>query len=716
MTIKDLNTGQSAEILEVGASGALRGQLLDMGIIPGAEVELVKRAPMGDPLEIRVHGYNLSLRESEAAEITVREYQGPKAEARSRADSDFSYNLSLHEHNAHPGFGEEGKYHSSDHSPAIPDDTVIRLAIVGQHNCGKTALFNTLTGSNRHVGNFPGTTVERTDSPVKGNPGVVITDLPGLYSLSAYSDEEVLTRDFILGERPHAIINVVDAGNIERNLYLTVQLLELGMPLVLVLNMMDELRSDGGEIRINEMERRLGIPVVPVSAAKGEGLDELLQHAVHIARYQEAPAPLRFSVPEACDDPESEMARLRYGYIDDLCRATVRRPVEGREMLRSRKIDRILTGRWTAVPAFIAIIALVFYLTFDVIGLWLQNLLSAGISSLAGTVDVALDALGVNQAVRGLVVDAVFGGVGSVLSFVPIILVLFLFLSLLEDSGYMSRVAFVSDKLLRRLGLSGRSIVPMLIGFGCTVPGVMAARTLPSSRDRKLTILLLPFMSCSAKTAIYGFLCAAFFPGKAGLVMTGLYLLGIAVGVLVALVTKWTSRREAPPFVMELPVYRLPNPRNVAHLLWDKTRDFLQMAFTVIFIATIVVWFLQSFDFSFRYVDPESSMLAKIAGWIAPVMSPVGLGDWRIVTSLISGFLAKESIVSTMQVLGGISFLNVASAASMLVFCLLYTPCVASISSIRRELGRSWAVFVVVFQCAVAWVMAFLTYSIVSIL
>ncbi len=770
MTLRDLKQGQSATIFAVGAGGALRQHLLDMGLIPGLDVKVLKFAPMGDPVEVLVHGYTLSLRLSEAAEIEVRTAQD------SSTPDNFGYNLSLHEHNAHPGLGEAGRYHSKDHENPLPKGEILTFALAGQQNCGKTTLFNVLTGSNQHVGNFPGVTVDRKDGVIKGAPDTLVTDLPGIYSLSTYTSEELVSRDFLINSRPRGIINVVDAGNIERNLYLTVQLMELGIPMVLALNMMDEVRGNGGSIRVNEMERLLGIPVVPVSAAKGEGIGELVEHAVHVARYGEAPArqdfcdkddfggavhrcihsimdlvesraeaagmPARFAASRLIEDDEAVIARLglseeekkvigddislmeaergmdrhaamadmRYSFIRRLCEKTVVKPHESREYRRSVKIDRVLTGRWTAIPIFIAVMALTIWLSIDVLGAPLQDLLDRGISWLGGVVGDALIRADVTPALRSLVVDAVFGGVGAVVSFVPIIIVLFFFLSLLEDSGYMARVAFVTDGVLRRIGLSGRSIVPLLIGLGCSVPGIMASRTLPSARDRRKTVLLTPFMSCSAKIPIYAFLSSAFFPGHGGLVLICLYLTGIAVGVIVALVMKKVERdAEAAPFVMELPNYRLPQPGNLAHLLWDKTKDFLSRAFTVIFLATLVIWFLQTFDLKLNMVtDGEGSMLASLAGLIAPAFEPLGLGDWRIVTALISGFLAKESVVSTMELLGVTATLTPMTALPLLVFCLLYTPCVAAIAAARRELGSGWAAFIVVFQCVTAWVCAYL--------
>ncbi|MBR6457385.1 MAG: ferrous iron transport protein B, partial [Bacteroidales bacterium] len=740
MTLKDLKLGQYGEVLAVGGEGNLRQHFLDMGVIPGTVIKMIKRAPMGDPLEILVQGYSLTLRGAEADKIEVRATDAPDSV---QAEKEHPI-----EEIEHPGFGEEGKYHQKEHERKLPEGTILTFALAGQQNCGKTTLFNQLTGSNQHVGNFPGVTVDRKDGQIKGHPNTVVTDLPGIYSLSTYTQEEMVSRDFIIKSRPKAIINIVDATNIERNLYLTMQLMQLDVPVVLALNMMDEVRGNGGSVNINKMERALGLPVVAISAARGEGIGELVDHAIHIAKYQETPARLDFCSPEdhggavhrclhsimhliedhaeragiprrfaasrlvegdedilaALELSENEretlehiilqmeeergldrhaaMAEMRYSFIHRLCAETVSKPGVSKERLRSDRIDRVLTGKWTAIPSFILILGLVFWLTFDVIGARLQDLLEAGITSLGELVADAMSKWNVAPAVHSLIVDALFGGVGTVLSFVPLIVVLFFFLSLLEDSGYMARIAFVSDNLLRKIGLSGRSIVPMLISFGCTVPGVMAARTLPSARDRHLTILLTPFMSCSAKIAIYGFFVSAFFPGHAGLVMTSLYLLGILIGVIVALVGKKIHRsHEASPFVMELPTYRLPQARNVGHLLWDKTKDFCQRAFTVIFLATIVIWFLQSFNFRLVYVPdaPETSMLAVIAGLIAPLFSPLGLGDWRIVTALISGFLAKESVVATMELTGAAAGLTALTAVPLLIFCLLYTPCVAAI-------------------------------------
>ncbi len=778
MKINELKVGQQAEVLSVGGQGSIRQHFLGMGIIPGSVITLQGRAPMGDPLEILVQGYSLTLRNSEAEQVEVKivESEGTSGEL----TPDIAYNLSVHTDNSHPGFGEEGKYHSPDHAHPIPKGETLTFALVGQQNSGKTTLFNQLTGSNQHVGNFPGVTVDRKDGQIRNHPGTLVTDLPGIYSLSTYTQEEIVSRDFVLRQKPKAIIDIADANNIERHLYLTMQLMELDVPVVLALNMMDELEGNGGSIRVNIMERELGLPVVPISAAKGEGVEELVEHAVHIATYQEIPArqdfcspddhggavhrclhsimhlvedhanragiPLRFAASRLVEgdeeilstlklsdnekhileeiitqmererglDRHAAMADMRYAFIHKLCAQSVVKPRLSKERERSNKIDKFLTGRFTAIPAFIGILALVFWLTFDVIGTPLQDLLDRGITALGELVNRAFLSWNVSEPIRSLVVDAIFGGVGSVLSFVPIIIVLFFFLSMLEDSGYMARIAFVCDSFLRKLGLSGRSIVPMLISFGCSVPGVMAARTLPSARDRKLTILLTPFMSCSAKIAIYGFFAAAFFPKHAGLAMISMYLLGIVLGILVALVRKWINHgTQASPFVMEMPTYRLPQARNVGHLLWDKTKDFVQRAFTVIFLATIVIWFLQSFDFRLNLVeDCSQSILAKVSGLIAPLFAPLGLGDWRVVTSLVSGFLAKESVVSTMELLDVNSVLTTASAVAMMVFCLLYTPCVAAIAAIRRELGSKWSMFVVVFQCVFAWLVALLAYLI----
>ncbi|HIV17659.1 MAG TPA: ferrous iron transport protein B [Candidatus Alectryocaccobium stercorigallinarum] len=770
MTLKELEIGKSAVIRTVGGEGALRQHFLDMGMIPGTEVTLVKLAPMGDPMELEIHGYELTLRLDDAAQIEVE----PVTKRSGRADTAENIAESLH-----PGLGEGGKYHSKDEADPLPEGTVLTYALVGNQNCGKTTLFNQLTGANQHVGNFPGVTVDSKSGPIKGFPNTSVTDLPGIYSMSPYSSEEIVSRNFVLENKPKAIINIVDATNIERNLYLTMQLLEMDIPMVVALNMMDELTANGGFIDINAMEALLGVPVVPISAAKNEGVDELIRHAIHIAQNQERPLrqdfcdkndhngavhrcihavihliedhaqradiPVRFAANKAIEgdhliikqlgldqnetellehivlqmeterglDRSAAMADMRFSFIEKLCAQTVKKPHESREHIRSRRIDRILTGKYTAIPCFIGIMVLVFYLTFNVIGAYLQGLLETGIAALTQAVDSGLTAANVNEVVHGLVIDGIFTGVGSVLSFIPIIVTLFFFLSLMEDSGYIARVAFVMDKLMRKIGLSGRSIVPMLIGFGCTVPAVMATRTLPSERDRKMTILMTPFMSCSAKLPIYAFFVSVFFPKQGGLVMAGLYILGILIGILAAYLYKGTMfKGEAVPFVMELPNYRMPSVKNVIQLLWDKAKDFLERAFTVILIATIIIWFLQSFDLQLNLVtDSSNSILAMIAGFLVPVFAPLGLGDWRICTSLISGFMAKESVVSTLGILFGGSIstaLSPLSAASLLVFCLLYTPCVAAVASIKRELGFKWAVGVAVWQCVVAWIAAFI--------
>lgn len=778
MTIKDLKEGQSATICTVGGDGALRQHFLDMGVIPGIEVKLIKYAPMGDPLEIRIHDYELTLRLADAEQIEVSDKKSDEDEHR----KDNKKDKALVEH---PGLGEGGKYHVKADEHPLPKDEILTFALVGNQNCGKTTLFNQLTGSNQHVGNFPGVTVDRKEGMIKGYPDTRVTDLPGVYSLSPYSSEEIVTRQFVFDEKPKGIINIVDATNIERNLYLTMQLMELDIPMVLALNMMDEVRENGGSIRINQLESMLGIPVIPISAIKNQGVDELIEHAVHVARYQERPGrqdfcdpedhggsvhrclhgimhliedhaenagiPVRFAAAKVAEgDAEMEktlhleqnetemiehivsqmeeergidraaaIADMRFDFIQRICRQTVVKPAESKERIRSRKIDAVLTGKYTAIPTFILIMGAVFFLTFNVIGAVLQNLLVKGIDYLTAQMDQLLTAWSVNTVLHSLVIDGIFKGVGSVLSFLPIIVVLFLFLSLLEDSGYMARVAFVMDKPLRKIGLSGRSIVPMLVGFGCTVPGIMASRTLPSERDRKMTILLTPFMSCSAKLPIYAFFATAFFPKYKALVMVGLYVAGILTGILVALIIRKTLfKGEAVPFVMELPNYRMPALKNVLQLLWEKAKDFLQRAFTVIFVATIVIWFLQSFDLHFNLTaDSQNSILAVVAGLIAPVFAPLGFGDWRISTALISGFMAKESVVSTLSVLTGSmdvihKILTPASALSLLIFCLLYTPCVAAVSSVKRELGSKWALVVVVGQCVVAWIMAALVYAI----
>ena len=771
MTLKDLNIGETAVVGTVGGEGALRQHFLDMGLIPGEEVTLVKFAPMGDPMELSIHGYELTLRLDDAARIGVTLAKAPAAK-KAAAESEKPVE--------HPGLGEGGRYHTKKGENPLPDGTTLTFALAGNQNCGKTTLFNQLTGSNQHVGNFPGVTVDRKSGAIRNNPNTEVTDLPGIYSMSPYTSEEIVTRQFIIGEKPTGIINIVDATNIERNLYLTMQLMELDTPMVLALNMMDEMRGNGGTVRINKMEAMLGIPVVPISAAKNEGVDELVDHALHVAKYQERPGrmdfcgeedhggavhrcihgiihliedharaagiPVRFAATKLVegdqrikaalklDQNEKEMiehiivqmeqergldraaaiADMRFHFIHQLVDQTVVKPRQSKEQLRSAQIDRFLTGRYTAIPAFVGIMALVFYLTFGVIGLALQNLLEVGIDALTAAVDSTLTAWNVNAAVHSLVIDGIFTGVGSVLSFLPIIVTLFFFLSLLEDTGYMARVAFVMDKLLRRIGLSGRSIVPMLIGFGCTVPGVMASRTLPSERDRKMTILLTPFMSCSAKLPIYSLFAAAFFPEHAALVMVSLYFLGIAVGILMAILLKSSVfKGEAVPFVMELPNYRLPGLKNVVQLLWEKARDFLQRAFTVIFVATIIIWFLQSFDLRLSLTaDPQQSILAWLASGIAPLFAPLGFADWRVSTALITGFMAKESVVSTLTILYGSSAafaaaLSPAAAAPLLVFCLLYTPCIAAVASVKRELGGKWAFIMVANQCIVAWLAAF---------
>lgn len=769
MKLNELKQEQSAIIESVGGEGALRQHLLDMGVIPGAGVKLIKFAPMGDPIEVRLHGYELTLRISDAEQIEITPVYDPQGEQNVADDR--------RDEPEHPGLGEEGRYHEKEGEDPLPDGTKLTFALVGNQNSGKTTLFNQLTGSNQHVGNFPGVTVDRKDGVIKGYPNTLITDLPGIYSMSPYSGEEIVSRDFVLKEKPKAIINILDVTSIDRSLYLTMQLLEMGLPMVVALNMMDEMTGNGGSVDINRMEQMLGVPVVPISAAQNQGVDELVSHAVHVAKYQEGPLrqdfcdstehggavhrclhaichliedhaerediPVRFAAAKLIEgdtlildqlkldqneketlehlivqmenerglDRSAAMADMRYSFIYKVCDRCVQKPKESKELARSRKYDNILTGRYTAIPVFILVMGLVFFLTFAVIGPFLQGLLEEGIGLLGGAVERAMEAGNVNPAVSSLVMDGIFEGVGSVLSFLPIIVTMFFFLSLLEDSGYIARVAFVMDKPLRRIGLSGRSIVPMLIGFGCTVPAVMATRTLPSSRDRRMTILLTPFMSCTAKLPIYGFFVNAFFPRQGWWIITGLYLLGIVSGILSAIFLKKTLfKGDAVPLVMELPNYRLPSASNVGHLIWDKSKDFLQRAFSVILIATIVVWFLQSFSFSFNMVsDAQESMLAAVAGVLAPVFRPVGLGDWRIVTALISGFMAKESVVATMNVLfaGGVAAaLTSLEAASMLVFSLLYTPCVAAVAAVKRELGRGWALYVVLCQCGIAWAAA----------
>ena len=775
MKLNELKTGESAVIKEVGGQGALRQHFLDMGVIPGSEVTLVKFAPLGDPMELMIHGYELTLRLDDAAQITIeRLEQGKSAEEKKTVKGK----------SAHPGFGEGGKYHPKGSGDPLPADTVLSFALVGNQNSGKTTLFNQLTGSNQHVGNFPGVTVSRKDGVIRNHPNTVITDLPGIYSMSPYTAEELVSRSFVLDEHPHGIINIVDATNIERNLYLTMQLLEMGRPMVVALNMMDEITSNGGTIDVNRLEELLGVPIVPISAARNEGVEELVEHAIHVAYYQEKPLrqdfcdekdhggavhrclhgiihliqdhaeaaglPVRFAAGKVIEgdqkvidqlkleenememlehiivqmekerglDRSAAMADMRFAFIKKICSQTVHKPVESRERKRSERIDRFLTGRFTAIPAFIAIMGLVFWLTFNVIGAWLQEVLEEAITILTASADQWLTNAGVNDFLHRLIVEGIYAGVGSVLSFLPIIITLFFFLSLLEDSGYIARVAFFMDKLLRKIGLSGRSIVPLLIGFGCSVPAVMSTRTLPSERDRKMTILLTPFMSCSAKLPIYGFFVNAFFPGKGGLIMIGIYLLGIIVGILAALLYRHTLFSGDPaPFVMELPNYRLPSAKSVGLLLWEKAKDFLQRAFSIILISTICVWFLQSFDLHLNIVEQSSaSILASLAGLIAPLFAPLGLNDWRIVTSLISGFLAKESVVSMMGMLFGENIataLPALSAAALLVFSLLYTPCVAAVASVKRELGGKTAAAMVLWQCLVAYLVAWLVRTII---
>lgn len=774
MTLDELKIGQSAIITKVGGDGALRQHFLDMGVIPGSELTLVKFAPMGDPMQLLIHGYELTLRKDDAAKIDIDICPTCKdGESHQPAEQ-------LSARTEHPGLGEEGRYHTESEENPAPITGKITFALVGNQNCGKTTLFNALTGSNQHVGNFPGVTVDRKSGVIKGHPDTEVVDLPGIYSLSPYTSEEIVSRQFIFNSKPQGIINIVDATNIERNLYLTMQLMELGIPMVLALNMMDEVRNNGGTIDINELETSLGIPVVPISAAKNEGVEELVDHAIHVARYQEGPRradfcnptdhggavhrcihavihliedhaqaagiPLRFAAckvvegdarviealhltdnehdtidhilkqleAERCLDPAASMADMRYSYIKRICGRSVVKPVESVEHKRSRRIDEVLTGRWTAIPAFLLFMCLMFWLTFDVIGGTMQEWLDEGIQWITAQTDALLQSWNVSDVVHALIIDGVFSGVGAVVSFIPIILTLFFFLSILEDSGYMARIAFVTDKSLRRIGLSGRSIVPLLMGFGCSVPSVMASRTLPSARDRQLTVMLTPFMSCTAKLPIYAFFTQLFFPDNGALVMISLYLLGILMAIIVALVLKNTIYRGEPvPFVMELPNYRIPTAMSVLRLIWDKGKDFMQRAFSVIFIATIVVWFLQSFDFHLSLVaDPQNSILASMASVISPIFEPLGFADWRITTSLISGFMAKESVVSTLTVLFGSgvsisSVLGVASAYALLVFCLLYTPCVATIATVRHELGNRHAWAMVVWQCVVAWLVSF---------
>lgn len=779
MKLSELHTGESAVIETVGGEGALRQHFLDMGVIPGAEITLVKYAPMGDPIEYRIHGYELTLRLADSEKITITKttaHRDKKA-------------ATLHSDKAHPGLGEGGKFHSKADEHPLPDSTVLTFALAGNQNCGKTTLFNQLTGSNQHVGNFPGVTVDRKSGSIKGNTNTEVVDLPGIYSLSPYSSEEIVSRTYILSEKPTGIINIVDATAIERNLYLTMQLMELEIPMVLALNMMDEMRGNGGSVRINEMEEALGIPVVAISASKNEGIEELISHALHIAKYQEKPLrtdfcdvndrggavhrclhgimhliedhakaadiPVRFAatklvegdktikdalkldkneaefvehiilqMEEECGlDRAAAIADMRFSFIQKLSEQCVIQPKESKERTRSKKIDKILTGKFTAIPTFAGIMALIFWLTFGVIGKYLQDLLEQGIDGLTGVVDHVLTLWNTNDVVHSLIIDGVFNGVGSVLSFLPIIVTLFFFLSLLEDTGYMARVAFVTDKLLRKIGLSGRSIVPMLIGFGCSVPGVMSCRTLPSERDRKMTVMMIPFMSCTAKLPIYALFSAAFFPEYSALVMIGLYLMGIIMGIVTALIMKNTSfKGEAVPFVMELPNYRMPSGKNILHLIWSKSKDFITRAFTVIFVATIVIWFLTTFNFHLEMVkNSKDSILAVVAGWISPIFAPLGFGDWRMTTSLITGFMAKESVVSTLSILFGgtakiAAALTVPSAISFLVFCLLYTPCVAAVASVKRELGGKWAAGMVLMQCLIAWICSDTVYLIVSVI
>ena len=772
MTLNELKVGSSARIDSVGGEGALRQHFLDMGVIPGAELKLVKLAPMGDPMELRIRGYELTLRLADAEKIGITEIEKKEAVSETGAQRIKK---------EHPALGEPGIHHVKGETEPLPDSHVLTFALVGNQNSGKTTLFNQLTGANQHVGNFPGVTVDRKDGSIRGHANTCITDLPGIYSMSPYSGEEVVSRNFVLNEKPDAVINIIDVTSIERSLYLTMQLLEMDMPMVVALNMMDELTGNGGSIDINTLEEMLGVPVVPISAAKNQGVEELITHALHIAKYREKPVrqdfcsnedhggavhrclhavqtliedhaeraglPLRFAAAKAIEgdsmvleqlgldknelemlehitlqmeterglDRNASIADMRFSFIEKVCNASVTKPHESREHIRSGRIDRLLTGKWTAIPVFILIMSAVFYLTFNVIGAFLQELLEKGVGVLTEWVDAALAAGNVNAAIHSLIIDGIFEGVGSVLSFIPIVVIMFFFLSLLEDSGYIARVAFVMDKLLRKIGLSGRSIVPLLIGFGCSVPAVMATRTLPSERDRKMTILLTPFMSCTAKLPIYAFFVNAFFPGRGGLIMSGLYVLGIVCGILIAFLYKGTMfKGEAVPFVMELPNYRLPSVRSTLQLMWEKAKDFLQRAFSVILIATMVVWFLQSFDLRFNLVEDSSqSIMAAVAGVLVPLFRPIGLGDWRIVTSLISGFMAKESVVSVLEVLfgtqGGVAaVMTPGTAGSLLIFSLLYTPCVAAIASIRREMGRSWAAGVAVWQCVIAWIAAFL--------
>ena len=783
MTLKDLPIGASASIIKTGGNGELRQHFLDMGVIPGTTITKVKLAPMGDPVELDINGYELTMRLDDADKIEVNQISTDlnKTELNKKTSNINKSKKSTE----HPGLGEGGRFHTKYDENPLPDNTILTYALVGNQNCGKTTLFNQLTGSNQHVGNFPGVTVDRKDGEIRGHSNTLVTDLPGIYSMSPYTSEEIISRNFVLNEKPKGIINIVDATNIERNLYLTMQLLEMDLPMVIALNMMDEVTGNGGSIDVNKMEELLGVPIIPISAAKNQGVDELIKHAIHVAHFQEKPLsqdfcdendsggavhralhavihliqdhadkagiPVRFAASKLLEgdkrivhqldldlneketlehialqmenerglDRSAAIADMRYSYIRNVCGQTVHNPHESRERVRSQKIDSLLTGKYTAIPFFIIIMACVFFLTFNVIGAFFQGLLENGIEALTHFIDNGLTTIGTNEVLHALIIDGIFAGVGSVLSFLPVIVTLFLFLSLLEDSGYIARVAFVMDTLLRKIGLSGRSIVPLLIGFGCTVPAIMSTRILPSERDRKMTILLTPFMSCTAKLPIYAFFTAAFFPGRGGLIMTALYVFGIIIGILAALLYRKTLFKGEPvPFVMELPNYRLPSVRNTAQLLWEKAKDFLERAFTVIFIATIIIWFLQSFTPKLNFTDNSSqSILAMIAGLLEPVMRPLGLGDWRICTSLISGVMAKESVVSTMKILFSgqlTAALTIRSSVSLLVFSLLYTPCIAAIASVKRELGTKWAILLVAWQCILAWICSFIVFMILG--
>ncbi|MDY5817597.1 MAG: ferrous iron transport protein B [Treponema sp.] len=783
MTLKDLPIGASASIIKTGGNGELRQHFLDMGVIPGTTITKVKLAPMGDPVELDINGYELTMRLDDADKIEVNQISTDlnKTELNKKTSNINKSKKSTE----HPGLGEGGRFHTKYDENPLPDNTILTYALVGNQNCGKTTLFNQLTGSNQHVGNFPGVTVDRKDGEIRGHSNTLVTDLPGIYSMSPYTSEEIISRNFVLNEKPKGIINIVDATNIERNLYLTMQLLEMDLPMVIALNMMDEVTGNGGSIDVNKMEELLGVPVIPISAAKNQGVDELIKHAIHVAHFQEKPLsqdfcdendsggavhralhavihliqdhadkagiPVRFAASKLLEgdkrivhqldldlneketlehialqmenerglDRSAAIADMRYSYIRNVCSQTVHNPHESRERVRSQKIDSLLTGKYTAIPFFIIIMACVFFLTFNVIGAFFQGLLENGIEALTHFIDNGLTTIGTNEVLHALIIDGIFAGVGSVLSFLPVIVTLFLFLSLLEDSGYIARVAFVMDTLLRKIGLSGRSIVPLLIGFGCTVPAIISTRILPSERDRKMTILLTPFMSCTAKLPIYAFFTAAFFPGRGGLIMTALYVFGIIIGILAALLYRKTLFKGEPvPFVMELPNYRLPSVRNTAQLLWEKAKDFLERAFTVIFIATIIIWFLQSFTPKLNFTDNSSqSILAMIAGLLEPVMRPLGLGDWRICTSLISGVMAKESVVSTMKILFSgqlTAALTIRSSVSLLVFSLLYTPCIAAIASVKRELGTKWAILLVAWQCILAWICSFIVFMILG--